>query len=99
MIGSMQRTVKVYRRQTDEQLDRALSRVDENYLAAVKYYQNLTAILRQLDPKLALRRGYALVRDANGRLIGDKPPKPNQTLSIETSKFIIKAGVKDARKK
>ncbi|HET6622781.1 MAG TPA: exodeoxyribonuclease VII large subunit [Candidatus Saccharimonadales bacterium] len=99
MISSMHQTVRAYRRQTDEQLDRVLSRVDDTYLGAVKDYQNLTAVLRQLDPKLALKRGYALVRDASGRLIGDKPPRSGQVLSVETSKFIIETGVKNAREK
>jgi exodeoxyribonuclease VII large subunit len=53
------------------------------------------ALLKQLDPKTVLRRGYALIRDAQGRLIRGRAEhiKPGDQLTITTSSAILKTGV------
>ncbi|HEU5187304.1 MAG TPA: exodeoxyribonuclease VII large subunit [Candidatus Saccharimonadales bacterium] len=51
-------------------------------------------LLRQLDPNMALRRGYALVRAANGTLLRGKV-QPGDVLAITTEHAIITAGVKN----
>lgn len=56
-------------------------------------------VLRQLDPKVVLRRGYALVRDSAGRLVkgaGDGI-KPGDKLAISLSNAIIYVGVNNVR--
>lgn len=50
--------------------------------------------LRQLDPKVVLARGYAIVRDEKGALVRAQPSlKPGDAVVIETSQAIINAGV------
>ena len=55
-------------------------------------------ILRQLNPKLVLRRGYSIVRDAKGAVIRDDAVN-GEILTIESDKLLIKAEVKNVRKK
>ena len=57
--------------------------------------------LRQLDPKVVLARGYALVRDEKGGLIvgGANIPKPGDQIAIELSMAIINAGVHNVQPK
>ncbi|HET7629835.1 MAG TPA: exodeoxyribonuclease VII large subunit [Candidatus Saccharimonadales bacterium] len=98
MIGAMRRTIKDYRSLVDDQLERSLDRIRATFERLSNHYQSLAAVLKQLDPKLALARGYALVRDESGQLLKGKP-KSGQTLDIETAKFIIEAGVKHVRQK
>ena len=57
-------------------------------------------LLRQLDPKMALRRGYSLVRNEAHTLIrGVSDVKLGETLTITTAHAIIRAGVIDATQK
>lgn len=54
-------------------------------------------LLKQLDPKVVLKRGYALVRDANKKVVrapGDV--KPGDIVTIIAAHAIIRAGVIDA---
>lgn len=60
--------------------------------------QSLRQTLSQLDPKTVLRRGYALVRLENGRLV-DTHVKKNQRLTIDIKDAIITAGVQHVRPK
>ncbi len=54
----------------------------------------LTAVLQQLNPRTALKRGYALVRLQNGSLVkGDVAPNVGDELTIELQHDIIQAGV------
>ncbi|MGH7196265.1 MAG: exodeoxyribonuclease VII large subunit [Candidatus Saccharimonadales bacterium] len=56
-------------------------------------------VLKQLDPKTVLQRGYALVRDEKGRLVRGNAANISvgDELTVTTSHAIIKAGVKDVR--
>lgn len=54
---------------------------------------HLRAVLSQLDPRNALKRGYAIVRDERGAVVGTQPPRKGEELTIETDRHIIKAGV------
>jgi exodeoxyribonuclease VII large subunit len=57
-------------------------------------------LLRQLDPKMALRRGYSLVRnEAHALIRGADDVKLGETLTITTAHAIIRAGVIDAKQK
>ncbi|HET8689977.1 MAG TPA: exodeoxyribonuclease VII large subunit [Candidatus Saccharimonadales bacterium] len=98
MISAMRRTVRSYRLLIDQRLERAYEMLDHAYRQTLRDYQHLEAVLKQLDPKLALARGYALLRDENGRLIRNRP-RVGQILDIEIAKFIIEAGVKNVRQK
>lgn len=45
-------------------------------------FSQLHAVLKQLDPRMALRRGYSLVRNSDGKLLRDVP-KVGDELRIE----------------
>jgi exonuclease VII large subunit len=56
--------------------------------------------LRQLDPKVVLARGYALVRDDKQAIVKDPLNlKPGASIAIETSNAIINAGVTNVQPK
>lgn len=54
-------------------------------------------LLRQLDPRQVLRRGYSLMRDENGHVTSS--PVVGSQVMIETHQSMIKAGVIDVTKK
>ncbi len=99
MAAAMSRTLKNTQTWAEEQLNQAMERLDEVYSDQQRQYEHLAAVLNQLDPKLALKRGYALVRAADGRLLGRGLPKTGDKLDVETAAAIITAGVKHVRKK
>lgn len=56
--------------------------------------KQLRAVLKQLNPRIVLQRGYALVKTSQGQLLRESnPPLIGDELTIELSKIIIKAGV------
>lgn len=70
--------------------------------AAGEYQQNVrraALVLRQLDPRVVLKRGYALVRDAEGLLVKGSAEgiKPGDELTVATEGAIIDVGVKNVR--
>lgn len=73
---------------------RAIERRYE-YLSTV--FKMRRSMVLQLNPKLALKRGYSLLYDDNGRLI--KSAKVGQTIRIETASSTITAGVTDVTNK
>lgn len=99
MLGSMRRTIGRSRERVDEQLKGMWTRLNDTYKAEAERYRQLSSVLRQLDPKLALNRGYALVRDSSGKLVSEQKPGKDERLTIENRRFIIDAGVIDAREK
>lgn len=55
-------------------------------------------LLRQLNPKAVLQRGYSLVRDERGALVTDAAKiTPGTVLTITAARAIIRAGVIDAK--
>ncbi len=62
------------------------------------YYARQT--LRQLDPKVVLSRGYALIRDESGELVKEGVAvKPGAKIAIELEKSIINVGVENVQSK
>ncbi len=61
-------------------------------------YDTMRQVMRQLDPRAVLKRGYALVRDHMGSIVKSRP-LTGDNLTIETAHFIIETEVKDARAK
>ena len=59
---------------------------------------NLQQVLRQLDPRLILNRGYAIVRDQSGSLLKSSPEQ-GDNLTIESAKLIIETEVKNVTSK
>jgi exonuclease VII large subunit len=60
--------------------------------------KNLLQVLRQVDPRLVLNRGYSIVRD-NGGFVLRAAPAVGANLTIENAKFIIETEVKNVRAK
>ncbi len=78
---------------TDHMLQH-LQRAAENAHRAAKQSVRLLA---QFDPKLALQRGYALVRTAGGDVVRGSAVGvgPGDTLTVTTQHAIITTGVKN----
>ena len=74
----------------------ALSRIDSKLGLLKNRYFSAEAVMRQLDPRAVLRRGYAIVRTDN------KPMSivvEGDLIAIETDKYNIEAEVKDVQPK
>ena len=81
-------------------LERLLSRLQGALIAQQRHIHYARQTLRQLDPKVVLRRGYALVRDESGALVKDAVSlKKGASITVELDKAIINAGVQNARAK
>lgn len=93
MLTAMAQRSEAARRQIDRQLETALTRLETAFRQQERRAHQLHAVLVQLDPRAALRRGYALVRDPAGSLLR-QPPAVDSDIIIETNKFNIRAGVK-----
>jgi len=82
--------IEAYESQMKSQLDAAFNRVRERLDDAFERLATLRLAVSQLSPESALRRGYAIVRGSS---------EVGAMLEIETQKSILKAEVKDVRKK
>lgn len=99
MLLHMQRHLKTIRVRADDSLKYVLDKTWRAYEIKKARTQELSSVLKQLDPRAALKRGYALVKDPEGHVIGSRAPSVGDEIAIETSKFIIKAGVTDVSKR
>jgi len=85
---------------TTAAIERLLDRLQSALNVQQRHVKYARQTLRQLDPKVVLRRGYALVRDESGMLVRDAAAlKAGVTIAIELEKAIINAGVKDVQPK
>lgn len=75
------------------------TKIMNNYEKTLDRYGQLNAILKQLDPRNALQRGYALVFDTDNKPIGSKIIKPGQTIQVETKRYTLTAGVQHVTEK
>ena len=73
------------------------SKTEQIYDAELAYLEKLGAILKSLDPRLVLRRGYAIVRDEKDQLL--KNPTIGQVANIEIFDKIIETEVKNVKSK
>ncbi len=99
MVGAISSLYAQQLKLVAEQRERLLGGVQQVYKRAEDRYQQLTAVLAQLDPRTALKRGYALVFDTNGKAISDRKVTVGDTLMIETNRYNITAGVQDVTEK
>lgn len=84
----------------DGRQQQALSSVAVSHERLSHLLEQQVRSLRHLNPDNVLKRGYALVRDSDGRVIKDQSGvKAGDIISIELQRAIIKAGVQDASKK
>ncbi len=91
-VSRMYHTVELQMRTVGAILDQQSTRVTNKF-------RSLDAVLTQLNPRTALRRGYALVRDSGGGMIRSQEVKKGDMLGIETEKYHIKTEVKDVERK
>lgn len=88
------------KRRRAESIQRMLSRMSHSLDARRRHVQYAQRTLRQLDPKVVLARGYAIVRDKNGTLVReDVSLKTGDAIMIETSNTTINAGVLNVQSK
>jgi exodeoxyribonuclease VII large subunit len=85
--------------QVSTTVERLLGRMRHKLETQARHVQYARQTLRQLDPKVVLRRGYALVRDERGNIAKSTELQPGDVIAIELDKSIIKAGMQDVRKK
>ena len=102
---SRQTMVAVLVRQLANQLDRAndlrvrlFKAVDDTHERTAERHRQLAIVLRQLDPRSALRRGYALVF-AGEKVIGGQDVKVDDRLRVETERYILEVGVHNVNEK
>lgn len=83
------------KRRVNEVGKHMLQHIDRGYQEQKLALQRAQLVLRQLDPKVVLARGYAMVHDAQNRLVRGtaKGLKPGDEITISTQYAIIKSGV------
>lgn len=100
-VKHMVRAMDATLRRVDEYLTRSrtsmLQRLDAQQRDAHQRYKQLHAVLMQLNPRMVLQRGYALVLDEQGRV--PEQPKVGDTLQVEMSNYMMKVGVENVEKK
>lgn len=90
LIPRIEHTIAQQRREVQHLLLGGLASIEQNYLRQEENVRALRRELRQLDPRLILQRGYALIR-------GDVVQ--GAMIEIEKSDILIIAEVRDVRKK
>lgn len=87
-------------RHTTLTVERLLTRLQQSLNGQVRHVAYARQTLRQLDPKVVLRRGYALVRDSRQAIVHDPARlKAGDEVVIETANAIINAGVTNVQPK
>ena len=74
-----------------------LQTIDRRFSELSRHVQLRTAFVAQLDPKLALQRGYSLLYDTQGAVV--TTAKVGDEVTIETKTIILTAGVTNVSKK
>ena len=79
--------------------NRLLGSMQQTLAAQQRHVAYAEALMRQLNPKTVLRRGYSLVRTEQGSLITSAMQvSPGDHLAIETKDAIINVGVEHVRR-
>lgn len=99
MVGAISQLHTRQVRQLTEQRERLLTGIDGVYRRTNERYIQLAAVLTQLDPRTALRRGYALVFDMQAKPLITQDVAVGDTVMIETKRYNITAGVQDVTEK
>lgn len=99
MMQRLQQRTGLLAARLDSAAGHLLARMNHALAGEQRRVRYAEDVLRQLDPRVVLRRGYAIVRGANGAILRKGQAKPGDGLVIELEHAIIEAGVKDVRKK
>ena len=97
VIRSMQQRVTMLGERLYEQRATQLRAIEQKYTDMKQRLVMQSALIKQLDPKRALLRGYSLLYDEAGRVINEA--KPGDSVTIETRTSTITAGVTNVSKK
>ena len=92
MIITMQSRSTALHKQVSATATQLMSRMQHMLKNQARQVAHAEQLLRQLDPKTVLRRGYGLVRNQQGALLKTKP-QVGDKITIELNQAIIKAGV------
>jgi exodeoxyribonuclease VII large subunit len=90
LLPVMQRAIEQTQREISERLSGALQMMGRQIETVSQLLTARQQVLAQLNPETVLARGYALVRGEQS---------PGSMIEIETAKVIVRAEVKDVRKK
>ena len=100
MLQQLQAMVQWQREETLVKQTRMIDALEDALEHSKRRFSELGAVLKQLDPKLALRRGYAFARMENGELLRDgSKVKKGDHITLELVSHVIKAGVEDVTEK
>jgi exodeoxyribonuclease VII large subunit len=91
-------------------IDTTERRVESGRLLLLdRFYANITSLeqrtvlladtLRELNPHTVLERGYAMIKNQDGRVVSGEQIRVGQELTIETKHAIIKTGVTHVKKR
>ncbi|NTW61597.1 exodeoxyribonuclease VII large subunit [Candidatus Saccharibacteria bacterium] len=90
LVPIIQNNLSQYRSEVNRLVNLALDNLDIKFTEAASNLNSFKRLIGQLDPNKALERGYAILRGEY---------KTGSIIEVETSKFIMKAEVKDVRNK
>lgn len=76
-----------------------LQRIERRYQRLCERFALTEQLAQQLNPRAALRRGYALVFDASGKILGAQKPAVHDALTIESARYTIKTEVTNVQDK
>lgn len=89
--------ISAVRRTLETATQQMINRLDQMLAQQRRQIEQAQLLLKQLDPRVVLQRGYSVVRGARGQLIrGVHDVKLGETLEITSAHAIIRAGVIDA---
>lgn len=100
MLLLLERRLQRQRTDVETSLQQMVHKIDQSHEQTKRRVSELYAVLKQLDPRLALKRGYALARLENGELLrdGSKVARGDH-FTLELARHVIKAGVEDVTEK
>lgn len=77
----------------------ALQQIQRRFQRLKERFTLTWQLVQQLDPRSALRRGYALVFDEGGKTLGSRKPAVHDALTIESARYTIKTEVTNVQDK
>ena len=97
MISRLSQRITDARQHMYLQQSRALDAIHDRHTATLARVDQLGMVINQLDPRVVLARGYALLRDKTGRIITEVAI--GNEVQIETKTSTITAGVTHVKNK
>lgn len=101
MVEKTEATLEQINYSIEQNFTKMHDRTVDIWTATSQRFELLSTTLKQLDPNEILRRGYAIVRDERGKIVGADTTRPRNgdKISTETLEFIIESEVKNVSQK